>query len=180
MQKLSSVSSIEHIEKSLKLVSKTSDLAVLNAAMDMTDNVRRESHREENLSNSLDFELLVNTTREAELLNHCNIPSILESNSSSDFISDSSASIDAPLVPSGVCQKVSCTLLCGYGAHSNRALLHHKTSRKLSIQCCWITEKEKHCRLYKLVSWINILQESQCKFSIWNFNLVSVWVQEKH
>ena len=130
MQELSSVSSIEHIEKSLKLVSKPSDLAVLNAAMDMTDNVRRESHREENLSNSLDFELLVNTTREAELLNHCNIPSILESNSSLDFISDSSASIDAPLVPSGVCQKVSCTLLCGYGAHSNRALLHHKTCRK--------------------------------------------------
>ena len=66
--------------------SDSSDLAVLNAAMD--SNI----HNPSVLSNSSDFELLVNATCQAEMRNHREVPVI--ASSSSDCSSHSSGSAE--------------------------------------------------------------------------------------
>ena len=85
---LSSVSSIESAENSAKLASEpsdSSDLAVLNAAMDLTEQPTQAGVEEPSvLSNSSDFDLLVSATCQAEMLNHRSPPRIHSSSSSAD------------------------------------------------------------------------------------------------
>ena len=85
---MSSVSSIESAENSAKLASEpsdSSDLAVLNAAMDLTEQPTQAGVEEPFvLSNSSDFDLLVSATCQAEMLNHRSTPRIHSSSSSAD------------------------------------------------------------------------------------------------
>ena len=96
-QNLSSVSSVGSIRLNSE-PSDSSDLALLNATIDATES--RISIPGDDLSNSSEFDLLVQATREAEMMNHRVAPHIIDSASSAEMLTTSESSGSAAIMSS--------------------------------------------------------------------------------